>query len=314
MTSATQLRILQFCARRAVIERHWRVRKQRPRALFNTCLEQMVLSISRGEDPQRAGLTAYTNFVTAAREPGLDVPHGTTVYDLAMDFACALRVVAEILKRMVLLPLKLAAPVNFIMADDSGYTWMPESFEDESGALHWWHAIESYDMDTLTRYGHSWIWGDMAACRAPLTLHLVEIGYVRHGHLHGDLTRIYQHPTVAKYQFQKKDGKELTLGWKVKWLQDLGPKIMPESRWCDLLRDNHVEPIHHVTLKQPEEWQYDEFVNEVVAESDRLAQLPEYWRDVPKWRNSCDRGCPHQPLCYGPKGATPENVGGYVRL
>lgn len=309
MINATELRILQSCERRSVIERDWRITHWRPRSLFNHCLERLVYDISNGRDPAKVGIEMYTVYLDRAAHPGLDLRYGLDPYKLGMDFANALRVTAELLKRTTLMPLQVPKDVEVV----TGYGWHPQSFEDESGALHWWHAIEEFDKDELTAQGHSWRWGDMAACGMPLTLHLIELGYVRNGHLYGDLSRIYQHPSISKYKFQHVDGKQLA-GWKAKFLQDFGEKAMTCGRWCDILAEDQVAPIHHVTLKQPEPWQVEEFRSEVVSETDRRDELLPVWRMTPKSRGACDLmgGCPHQRLCYGPEDATPENVGGYV--
>lgn len=312
MMTATQLTVLQNCARKAVLEREWRVRKWRPRALFNDCLERLVINIGVGKDAEKCGLEAYTQFMQRANNPGLDLAYGIAPYDLACDFAWALRVVAELLKRIVMLPMRqMIPPVQLVPATD--YYWLPESMADESGALHWWHAVERFDQNELTRQGHAWRWGDMAACEVPLTLHLIEIGYLRNGHLHGDLTRIFQHPSVSKYKFRHQNGKALE-GWKALWLQDTYEKI-PLKRWCDLMTEDLVAPVHHIMLKQPEPWQREEFVFEVAAETNRLESLPKDWRKVPKSRAACDLfgGCPYQPLCFGPQDASPEKMGAYVQ-
>jgi hypothetical protein len=310
MNSAAQFQILQMCSRRAAIERDWYYRRWRPRALFNNCLSRLVAEISNGKDAEKAGQDAYTSFLEKCRNPGLELAYGVDPFKLAMDFAHALRVAAELLSRMTLLPVQSAQKIEVY----PGYDWHPGVFKDESGALHWWHAIETFNNDVLASQGHSWRWGDMAALDAPLTMHLVEIGFIRNNHLHGDLSRIFQHPAVTKFKFKHRDG-EVLASWKARFLQSIPEKAMPMKRWCDLLDEDRVQPIHHVTMKQPEPWQLEEFKNEVIQETNRFNQLPGNWRLAPKSRNACDilGGCPHQPLCYGPPNATPESIGGYVR-
>lgn len=302
----SQLRVLQDCPRRFVIEKHWRIRRWLPRALFNHCMRKAVVAISNGAEPGKTGEQMATLFLERAANPGLLI-WGHSPYEMAQDFAAALRVTCELLGRTVLMPLK-PGPV---MALES-HSWAVESFADESGCLHWWTAVERADASEISRIGHSWRYADSVFAGTPLTLHLVEVGHVRNGHLHGDLTRIYQHPEVVKYKFRHIDGRPLS-GWKPKWLQDMDR--MTPKQWCDLLATDKLSPITHVPLKQAEGWRAEEFGQDVLAEVARTESLPEDWRDIPMTREACDRwgGCPHQNLCLGPYGSTPESVGGYAK-
>lgn len=217
-----------------------------------------------------------------------------------------MRIACELIGRQVLLPLKPGPKMRI-----NGHSWRVEAFQDETGGLHWWTAVERLDAAELAKQGHSWRYADSVFSGVPMTFHLVEIGYARHGHLHGHLSRIFEHPEISKYKFQHVDGKPLS-GWKTKWGQDI--RFTPK-RWCDILSADHVEPIKHISLKQAESWRIEEFQQQVAAEADRMVKLPLEWRLVPMSREACDRfgGCPHQGLCYGPKDITPAKVG-YVPL
>lgn len=295
--SSTSLRSAQDCLRRYAIEAQWRPRRWRPRSLFNRLLRRIVYNLSRGDAaPDKEGSLASTEFLECAARPGLDIDGSP--FEIAQDWAWALRVAAEVVGRMVLLPLSAMPKINV-----DGLSWQCESMQDETGALHYWTSVETLSPDEVLRQSRSWRYGDSVFAQTPLTLHLLSTGYVRSGHLHGHLCRIWQHAEISKYLFQKADGSSLAgTSWRAKWGQDL--KWRPE-RWVDLMQESRVDPVRHVTLKQAEPRHASLYREALIQESGRMAGVGN-WRLAPMSFGHCHM-CPHTALCYG--ASSPESLG-----
>lgn len=290
------------CERLGQFSREWRPARQRPRSLFNSLLRAMV-----SHNASTDGVTASTVFLEKARDPGLEIIGSP--YEIAQDYAYALRHVAEWLSRTVLLTIKSAPLVRLT----DSFDWLVTAFQSEDGMLHRWTSADRVDEDWLSREFHSWaVLGDCLAANAPMMLHVVETGSMRHGHLYGPWTRVFQHPSViGRYQFQKTDGTALAGEWKQRWAQDL--KFSPKE-WVDLMQRDRVEPIRHVAVKVPEEFcreqwirQLEEFLPRMAVRKDPMLVLGN-----PSICDSPLGACQFQACCYPP--TDPEKAGGFVRV
>ena len=253
-------------------------------------------------------MEAATLYLEQARSPGLDMQGSP--YEIAQDYAYMLRHVAEWLGR--------DSPVGFqkkplvIHLSDS-LDWRVSAFAGEDQTLHRWTSAAAVDDDWLSRELHSWqVLGDAMAANQPMMLHVVETGSVRHGHLYGPWSRVFQHPYLGgKFQFQKTDGGRLQGDWKLRWAQDL--KISP-SEWVDLMERDRVAAVRHLPVAVPGEhqrrqWimQLEDFIPRMLARRDPLAVLGN--------PSICDSPlgiCPFQVCCFPP--TDPDKAGGFLKV
>lgn len=269
--------------------------------------------VDSAQGAAHAGQDVATRFLEQARSPGLDIDGSP--FEIAQDYAYALRHLAEWLSRTT--EADRGAPrqnfgeiLQVIHLSDS-LEWRVSAFVAKDNTLHRWTSAPKIDNDWLSRELHSWaVLGDTMASSAPMMLHVVETGNVRHGHLYGPWSRVYRHPSIAKFQFQKSDGSRLEESWKICWAQDL--HIEP-SQWIDWMERDQVQGIQHLPIKVPSEvernrWiqQLEDFVPRLLTRRDPLTVLPNL--------SACDglTPCAFQLACFPPIG--PEQAGGFVRI
>lgn len=274
-------------------------------------------------------MDARTRFLSEAARPGLDMLTGDP-WTVAQDWAGMLGVTLTAISRLALLTLQRAPqvpagtmPISTTAAGASRslqpsspppppppWSWLPQSWLDDSGMLHRWITCDAFDADTLAREAHSWaVIGDMVMLDAPLMLHAVDIGQQRSGRRVSPWARCWKHPVIAgQFRFQRPDGKG---GWRKlsgdKWTPLwYADQTKPDAdAWCDLMDSDHVTPslLHHVTIAQPSAAQASRIRSEILllaeemrrgfaASSDPLA--------VPMARSACDPvggPCSWQPVC-----------------
>lgn len=286
----------QRCKRPYIIGKTHVVNKWRPQSLLSMCLRYAIFGLSNGGKLEQVSSIAVNSFLTAARNPGLDV-EGIDTYTLAMDYVAIIRNTLEYLSRLTLLTLKEIPPFK-LSADIS---WQFLSTVDEAGVLHRWKFVDYIEDDVLPEL-HSWeVFGDIAALDGPMQLHLIAIGKRKGCHQHSPWCRIYSHPKLANiYRFQKKSGNQLEGEWRPIWFSansDNKPK-----EWVDLmLKDNVIGGIiKHINVKEVSQQHRANFIGDVLAEAEVMSYMPADARAVPMSRYACDKPytCPHQLFCY----------------
>lgn len=308
--SASDIRSFQTCKRRWLLERHWRVVRWRPSYLFRSCLREGIFQLSNAGETATVRANARTRFLTEAARPGLDVLTGDP-WTVAQDWAGMLGVTLTALSRLVLLTLQRSQPIDISPL----VSWLPLSWQDDSGTLHRWLTVDAWDDDALVREAHSWhVLGDMVMLDAPMMLHAIEIGQQRGGRRHSPWARCYKHPVIAgTFRFQRPDGKggwRKLSGeqWKPLWYADQ-TKPDPEA-WCDLMDADHVTQslLHHISIQQPSRSQSQRIRKEIEqvagAMTESLASHPtaESPMEVAMARGACDPvwgPCAWQQACYG---------------
>jgi len=300
----------QRCKRPQLISKTHTLTKWRPQSLLSACLRHAIFNLSNGQALDKVAVTACNNFLSAAKNPGLDV-YGIDTYTLSMDYLAIIRNVLEYLSRITLLTLREIPNQSLAL----NVWWQFLSHMDESGVLHRWKFVDYIDEDVLPEL-HSWeVFGDIAAAQAPMTLHLVSIGQRRGCHQNSPWCRIYAHPKLPNIHYFKKRKGELAGEWKPVWFS--GNSNNSPKEWVDvMMRDNAVdEVIRHIQVKEVAKEHIALFDKDVLFEA---AQMKEYDksdpRDLPLSRYACDHpyACPHQLFCYNLK-LTLDNAGIYTR-
>lgn len=308
---ATSLSTFQRCKRRHALEREYRANRWHPKTLLDTIMRAAILELSGGKDVIITSQDACTNLINECAHAGLDTLHDP--YTLAKDYCAVIRTVLESLSRISLLAIK---PGATLQVGETEHCWRLSAFQDESGLLHRWVLVDKWDDDAKYRELHSWYcFGDCAAAQVGMTLHVIEIGRQSKGHQHTDWARCYKHPAIHnKFRFRKVDGTPLEKSWIPVWFQNSelnDPKI-----WVDLMTEDRINLIHHITLKEPLKEHVKQFQGEVEYEAERMRELGE-WPTVPMSRPACDMPyiCPYQDVCYAPPGPVDvASIGGYTRV
>lgn len=290
--SAASLTTGQRCPRRFIFESDGSrgIPRWHPRDLFGASLRQAVYELSNGQPADKVGMRAGIRYREAAREPGIDSAQPWVV---AGDYTAALSTVTEAVSRLTLLTLKPGPLVTL-----SSSEWQVTAFQDESGELHRWSVVERLDETSIWRELHSWyVYGDMAALDAPMTVHFVELGSFRDGRLRSPWCRAFAHPAIANhYRFQTKSGSSLQGKWSSLWFSEAknDPKV-----WVDLMEKDNLNLIHHKQIKPLSVEAVEKFTREVAFEANRLGSLPSV-NDLPIYRPACDSpvACPWQEKCY----------------
>lgn len=317
--TARQLIAFQQCRRRYMLEQNWRVRRYRPKTLFDSCLREAAVKFSTGSNPEAVISAARARFMSMAANPGLDLPAGRDSYQETLDWTAMLGTVLTAISRLALLILRPLPPVRIAM----GVEWQPTAFADDAGTLHRWISVDAWDRDAIARECHSWYaLGDMIACDVPMQLHVVVIGQVREGRRISPWCRGYLHPVLAgELRFQKanpRGGYASLTGdkWKPAWLSDM-PR-MTASAWCDKMDADGVTPslLLHPSIAQPTDGARRQLLAEVEEEAWRIeaeteralrkgtgtVDQPSFPAATPGARANCDGlvPCPWQAACWRP--------------
>jgi hypothetical protein len=274
--------------------------------LFNACLRQAIFQISNGSDPAKEIQAARTRFLSAAANPGLDLSEGQDSWVVANDYAGMLATVLTAISRLTLLTLKRvdATPVG-------SWQWSPLAWADDSSLLHRWITVDRFDNDTLTREAHGWyVFGDIACCDAPLTLHVIDIGQQRNGRRASAWVRAYKHPAIAhRYKFVRKNSKGHATSLSDQWIPIYyadQPSPDPET-WVDLMDADQVTPtlLHHIPIAQPTEAVRRDTLGQLERLATRMQRMMEERMEPmgePMARGQCDGivPCPWQECCFVP--------------
>jgi hypothetical protein len=300
--SATALTHFQDCRRRHLIELDWYAHHHRPKTLFDRLLSRAIYKLSNGGDPVAEADEARTQFLEAAANPGLDQPYGTNTYQVAKDWCAMLETIPRAVATLVLLTVK---PAGVVFLDDLT-SWQTTSWMDDSGTLHRWITVDKWNEDALAREMHGWhAFGDMAVLRAPMMLHVIEIGQMRKGRRASQWARGWRHPSVANIHgvhFKHKDGSSYQK-WTPLYLADAGD-ITPED-WVEaMIRDRVIDDVvHHVTVNAPSDAVCEDTVRQMLAEARRMRAMEREgydWTEIPMSRGACDGlvPCIWQDACY----------------
>lgn len=304
----------QRCKRLTRIGLTHRIARWRPSSLAGACLRHAIYNISRGTDAQEATDKAVMFFMSAGRDPGLDVPSGIDVYTLAMDYVAIIRNVVEALSRGTILRMH-DIPSVMITKDIS---WKFMAHRDDAGVLHRWDFVDYIPQDPMEDL-HSWeVFGDIAAMDSPMVLHYVAMGRRSGSHQSSPWCRTYAHPTVANiFRFNKNSGEGLKESWKPVYFS--GNRKNTSEKWVNWMeRDNAVAPlIKDINVSQVSAEDMKDFRQDVIAECQAMQEVTSRTnpRVLPKSRYGCDHPyiCQHQAYCYDRK-ASLDSLGIYKRV
>lgn len=303
----------QKCGRIPRLLKDHRLRKLEPMRLFSSCMRECILNMSSGMSKEKAVHFATTRFLTQAKDPGLQIPHGIDTYTYAMDLVAMIRTLSEYLSRLTLLRLHdTSGDVNYV--GNNHIEWTLLSPMDDSGALHRWVFLDSKPNDNdMDAQLHSWyVVGDMAAAAIPMTLHVVVVGRRRKSRHNSPWTRAFRQPGFYRHRFQKLDGTSLSGNWKPVYFADGDSSA---EAWVDLMQEENVPDtlVRHFPLTDLSGDTIQNFHAEVDTLYEQIrntmAQDP---RSIPMTRRSCNRPkeCAHLGFCYS--NQTQEQTGLYT--
>ena len=305
--SAYPLATWQKCKRKAILERDYEVIRWHPKTLLESCFREGILKLSNGQDVIITSQQVVGRLMHEAAHSGMNAPDP---YKLARDYCAILETTLEAASRLVLLKVSEGPTVEL---GDLEHCWKISAFIDESGMLHRWIMVDTWNEDALYENVHSWYtFGDCAANRTGMVLHVVEIGRQVKGHQHSDWCRSYKHPAIQnKYRFRKVDGSKLEQSWIPCWYQD-SQRNEPKP-WVDLMQEDKLTLFRHIEVKEPSDQHVAEFHREVEYEANLLTSAGS-WQTLPRSRSACDvpYPCPWQSACFAPgPQVSIEDVGGY---
>lgn len=305
--------------RKYLIERSYRFIRWHPRSLFNACLREALMKLSNGAELSVVQQGAVTRYLTIAKSPGLDVPGGLNTYTIAMDYCGMMRNILEYVSGLTLLTVEVPTPVKL----QCGAMWDFLSWRDESGVLHRWVMLNGSDIttDRIQQECQTWyVFGDMAAGRVPMVLHVIATGTRVGSRIVSPWTRAWSHPRIANViRFQKKSGSELEGAWKEIWFAD-----NPDSKsraWVNQMIEDEITDrlVQHITLRDLTSAHVDRFERDVSYEhSQMIASGIDGMTnpiDLPMCRSYCNTPspCPHQETCYS-SHQNIDSTGLYVRI
>lgn len=298
------------------IEENYQYLPWHPKALFSAVMRRAIFAQSAGVDRKQVASDAVSQFMSRAKQPGLDVPYGTNTYTLAMDWCAMIRTVLAYLERITLVVLHEIDPVLLSHSDvpDVDVRWSFLAHADESGMLHRWVFVDTIDEDTVLKELHKWeVIGDIITYGSPMMLHFIAIGQTKDGRRYSPWCRAYSNPVIAgQIRFGKKKG-QLSENWKPIFFAD-NPNNNPDH-WLDqMIEDGAHEPLMlHKTVGEPDKIHVDNFYRDIRYETKQILSADTRTpMNLPMCRVSCDVPfvCPHQTVCYSLK-TTFENSGLY---
>lgn len=304
LIDANQITEFQTCRRKFLLSRQWRSVRWVPVILFQSCLRWGLFRLSNGDKVDEVAIEATTKFMNLAASPGLDIQGGDP-YTVAMDYCAMLETILQAHSRRTLTRLSDLPSV----AIDDGVEWSFISHKGDDGYLHRWITVDRLDADRISQEAHSWkCFGDIAAAKTPMKLHVIEIGQMRDGRRHSPWARAWQHGVIkgGRIKFTRKGGKALQGDiWKAVYLSD--SDAWNSRAWVDIMEEEGMlrTLIHEVELTVPEPHHLKEFRRHVCTEAQQMQQ----WIDsipnprvVPMSRGACDTpyACQFQSVCFSP--------------
>lgn len=313
----------QDCRRSYLLHLDYQRIQYRAKSLFDSQLRRAILRLSTPPPPPVADICAdaRTAFLTAAANPGLDLPPGADPYAIAKEWCALLETIPRAIARLVLLTLKPSATVQLFPS----VGWRVLANMDDSGTLHRWITVDRWDADALAREMHGWyVFGDMAMLGAPMMIHAIEIGAVRNGRRASPWCRGWQHPhtpNLGWLRFRHADGTGFK-GWTAVHLADHAHDITPDE-WVDAMwKDGEaLARVHHVLLNAPDDAVCEDTRAQLLMLASEMTQAAvergsTTWRAVPMSRSACDGmvPCQWQDACYAPADVTDPTTTGLYRL
>jgi hypothetical protein len=306
----------QACKRKFLLDHDYRKLRKKPKELFDACLRQAIFRLSqKGGDGAVLGAEASSWFMSAAANPGLDILGGNP-YEIAKDYCAMLETILRSLARMTLMQVRDLRPVQMTPS----ISWAFLSHADDSGTLHRWITLDSWTPADMTREAHSWATiGDMVIARAPLVLHVIEIGRQLRGRRASAWARGWKHPGLPnlKMRFRRTDGSSFQ-GWKPVYAAD-SPSV-DYDEWVEKMWQEGASQslVHHIPLESPTGTIADRATKEILGEGIAMRNLlterdSSPWSALPMSRNACDTyfPCPFQLACYNPTVVDPQTLGMY---
>ena len=309
---AASLTDFQTCSRRFILNHSYRLARWRPKLLFDTLLRRGILQLTGQRDVALVASEAKSSFLLQAADPGLDLI-GKDPYQASKGWTSLLESVLHGLSRTVLPVLHDPPPTRLTSSID----WRFLAWADDSGTLHRWVTVESWDADTLSRELHGWrTFGDLVMSSCPLVLHVVVLGQHRNGRFLSPWTRTYVHPAMPnlRWQWRKPDD---TL-WKPVQLVDQAK--LDASEWVEAAwRQGALQPL---LIDQQVDLPPDSVLNDtkyqLAREASDMAKLVTErtsYLSEPMSRGACDlySPCHFQPVCHSPDPVQPDTSGLFLR-
>jgi hypothetical protein len=295
----------QSCRRRFVLSHDYRPIKWRPKSLFDACLRAGIQMLSTGADAASVATDATSRFMQTAANPGMDMRGNP--YIVAKDYCAMLETVLRAIERTRPAKMSELPPTRF----NSQVSWRFLSHADDTGTLHRWVTVSSWGEDDIARELHGWhVFGDMVMARAPMVLHVIEIGQIRTGRgiaRRASLwARAWRHPTMAslRIRFRRNDGEGFQ-GWQPYYLADHADADPAE--WVDAMwKENAAQPLmHDINVRLPGAEVIEDTQRQILWEATGMREMARdrgssTWMALPMSRASCDGmiPCPFQAACY----------------
>jgi hypothetical protein len=301
----------QTCVRRFLLNHEYRLARWRPKLLFDTLLRRGILQLTKQIDVTQVASEAKSTFLLRAADPGLDII-GKDPYQASKGWTSLLESVLHGISRTVLPVLHDPPPARLTSSID----WRFLSWADDSGTLHRWVTVESFDADTLSRELHSWrTFGDLVMSGCPLVLHVIVLGQHRNGRFLSPWTRAYVHPAMTNLRWRWVKPDDTT--WKPIQLVDqnlLDPDEWVEQAWGQ----RAIQPLLQDQLVDlPAESVCRDTRYQLAREASEMARLVEErvsYRTEPMSRSACDlySPCHFQPACHAVEAVDLTQIGLYV--
>ena len=311
LLDAHSMTVWQACRRRYELETGYRPVRWRPKSRFDALLRRAIFLLSSGADHATLASDAKTTFLQSAANPGLDLPSGANPYLLARSWCGMFDTVLAAIARTPLLVMKELPPLHL----STWLDWQPRAWADESGQLHRWLTVDSWDEDQLSRELHGWrTIGDIAATGQPMQIHVIEIGRATKEGRSSPWSRAWRHPSIAslRYRFRKDTGGELAGSWTPIYYNE---NEHDAEEWVGRLIDEgeFTRNVHHLLVQAGTERQNAEVVRQVMLEALEIREIAEearLWHTLPMSRAACDGWipCPFQPVCYSPEVIAPDSL------
>lgn len=281
----------QSCRRKYMLSA-WKPSRWRAKLLADACLRKGIVQLARGAKGTKVAADARAQFLLKAADPGLDMIGDP--YREAKNWCALLEVV---LRWMALQPLPQLKDVPPVKMD--GFTWQVSAWGDDTGMLHRWITVDSWDADALSRELHSWrTIGDICATGLPMTLHVIELGQRRAGHHSAAWSRAFCNPGLAsvRWKFIKPEDTK----WKPVYFVD--QRKMDAEEWVAAAEQERAltKLSHDVPVALPQPEQVADILRQMGLEATAMRTLVGDYSAQPMSRPACDLyvPCAYQQVCY----------------
>jgi len=297
---AASLTDKQTCIRRFLLNSEWRLARWRPKLLFDVLLRRGILELTKQKDVAIVAADAKAVFLQRAADPGLDII-GKDPYQASKGWTSLLESVLHGVAKTVLPVLHDPDPARLTSEID----WKFLSWADDSGTLHRWVTVESWDDDTISRELHSWrTFGDLVMSGCPLVLHAIVLGQNRNARFLSPWTRAYVHPSIPNVHWKWVKPEDTT--WKP--VQLLDQNKLDVDEWIDeAWKQGAIQPLlQDQQVELPPENVVRDTKYQLIREASDMMRLIEERRPYiaePMSRGACDLyvPCVFQNVCHSPE-------------